>query len=76
MYEIVLDGELAADFVDASLPFERRNSQGATILSVPTLYRDALAIFDRAPDPNALEIAVVYNDLGASYAQRGMPRAR
>ncbi|WP_324143922.1 hypothetical protein [Intrasporangium sp.] len=44
MYEIVLDGELAADFVDASLPFERRNSQGATILSVPTMDPDTLAV--------------------------------
>ena len=44
MYEIVLDGELAADFVDASLPFERRNSHGATILSVPTMAPDALAV--------------------------------
>jgi len=44
VYEIVLDGELAADFVDASLPFERRNSHGATILSVPTLDPAALAV--------------------------------
>jgi hypothetical protein len=44
VYEIVLDGELAADFVDASLPFQRRNSQGATILSVPTLDPAALAV--------------------------------
>ncbi|WP_353508902.1 hypothetical protein [Intrasporangium sp.] len=43
VYEIVLDGELAADFVDASLPFERHDSHGATILSVPTLDPAALA---------------------------------
>ena len=44
MYEIVLDGELAADFEDPGLPFQRRNSEGATILSVPTQDPEALAV--------------------------------
>jgi hypothetical protein len=36
-YDIVVDGELTADLVDPGLPLRCRNSDGATIVSVPAL---------------------------------------
>lgn len=63
------DLALAADLTALGAILDARGKH----LEAERLYLDALAIFDRAPDANALEIAVVYNDLGASYAQRGMP---
>jgi tetratricopeptide (TPR) repeat protein len=36
------------------------------------LYVEALRILERAPEENALEIAVTLNDLGAQYVRRGL----
>jgi len=43
VYEIVLDGELATDLTDSPVSLERRNSGGATILSVPVVKDDTLS---------------------------------
>jgi tetratricopeptide (TPR) repeat protein len=36
-----------------------------------SLYLEALPLLERAPEPNAHEIGVALNDLGAHYARRG-----
>lgn len=43
VYEIVLDGELDADLTDPSVPIERRDRGGTTILRVPALHALALS---------------------------------
>lgn len=43
VYEIVLDGELAADLTDLPVSLERRNSGGATTLTIPVVHDDTLS---------------------------------
>ena len=44
VYEIMLDGQLAADLTDSPVPLQRRNTGGATILSFPVVPDDTLSL--------------------------------
>ena len=44
VYEIILDGELAADLTDSPVPLQRRNIGGATVLTFPVGPDDTLSL--------------------------------
>ncbi len=44
VYEVILDGELAADLTDSPVPLQRRNIGGATVLSFPVGPDDTLSL--------------------------------
>lgn len=62
------DEALAADMVALGAILDAREKYA----EAERLYLDALTIFEREPDANAVDISVALNDLGASYAQQGM----
>ena len=46
VYEIILDGELAADLTESPVPLQRRNTGGATVLTFPVGPDDTLFVAD------------------------------
>ena len=61
------DDALAADIVALAAILDGRDEFDEAEM----LYLEALEMLERAPEANALEIAVALNDLGAQYARRG-----